>query len=461
MAKILIADDEANMRRVLSVILKADGHGVTEASGVEEAKRALISGSYDLLLTDMKMGDGDGLSLLAASREADPTLPVVFLTAYATVELAVEAMRAGAFDFIAKPFLPEPVKAVVRRACERAELLRENDRLRGQVRRLTTETELIGRSPAMMRVREMIAKVAPTSATVLITGETGTGKELAARAIHNQSPRASQPFLAVNCAAFTESLLESELFGHERGAFTGADRTRTGLFEAAHRGTLFLDEAGEMSLALQARLLRVLMDGQVMRVGSTSPRTVDVRILVATHRDLRRRAEEGLFRQDLYYRLAVVPLEIPPLRERKQDIPLLADHALVAVARDLKIPPRRLTPAALASLAAYSFPGNVRELRNLIERAYILAGGEDELRPEDFPSVMPKSSPGGARDALPAVPDGMDLRSALEAMERGLIERALHEAGGVQAEAARRLGVSRSDLSYKVKRLKIQAGGKP
>src|SRR5207248_9731083 len=311
------------MRKILASNLVQDGHTVTEAAGLAEATACLASNTYDAVITDQKMPDGQGLDVLARAREMDPALAVVFLTAFASVELAVESMRHGAFDFITKPFRPDVVGATARRACEHTELLRENGLLRLTVDRLEGSGEIFGSSPATLAVRMMIARVAPTGATVLITGETGTGKELVARAIHKSSPRAQKPFVAVNCAAFTETLLESELFGHEKGAFTGADRLRQGLFEAAHEGTLFLDEAGEMSLAAQAKLLRVLTDGQVLRVGSTRPRRVDVRVLVATHRDLQQRVQDGLFREDLYYRLAVVPIPLPPLRERREDIPVL------------------------------------------------------------------------------------------------------------------------------------------
>jgi len=289
MARILIVDDELSHLRVLLSLLSGDGHRVVTAGSVAEARTALAERLFDLVITDQKMPDGDGLSLLVHCREVDPTLPVVFLTAFATVELAVEAMRQGAFDVVPKPFVPDQVRAVVQRATERTALVRENERLQGQVRRLAEEGELVGDSAAMERVRELIRRVAPTPATVLVTGETGTGKELVARAVHAASPRAEEPFVAVNCAALTESLLESELFGHEKGAFTGAERARPGVFEAADRGTLLLDEAGEMSLALQAKLLRVLVDGEVVRVGSTVPRRVDVRVVVATHRDLAQR----------------------------------------------------------------------------------------------------------------------------------------------------------------------------
>ncbi len=320
MSRILVVDDEPNMRKILAANLAHDGHEIAEAGGVNDARNLLSSNQFDAVITDQKMPDGQGLDVLAYVRELDPALSVVFLTAFATVELAVESMRQGAFDFITKPFQPQVVLATVHRACEHTALLRENDILRLTVDRLEGSADIYGSSPPILAIREMIARVAPTKATVLIIGETGTGKELVARAIHKSSPRAQKPFIPVNCAAFAETLLESELFGHERGAFTGADRMHQGLFEAAHEGTLFLDEAGEMSPAAQAKLLRVLTDGTVLRLGSTKPRAVDVRVLVATHRDLEERVRQGTFREDLYYRLAVVPISVPPLRKRSEDL---------------------------------------------------------------------------------------------------------------------------------------------
>ena len=462
MACILIVDDEKNMRRILSTILQGEGHVVVEAAGVKEAIELVSRAQYDLIVTDQKMPDGNGLSVIAAARDADPSLPVVMLTAFATVDLAVEAMRKGAFDFIAKPFTPEALLSVVKRAIEHAELLRENDRLRIEIGRLGFSDEILGNSPEIRNLRDRIARVAPTNATVLITGETGTGKELVARAIHKGSARANNSFVAVNCAAFQETLLESELFGHERGAFTGADRSRQGLFEAAHRGTLFLDEAAEMSLSLQAKLLRVLVDGQVLRVGATTPRNIDVRLIVATHRDLMRRVKEGLFREDLYYRIAVVPIHIPPLRERREDIPLLVQHLLRQVAHDLKLPVRQIKPGAMNKLLQYEFPGNIRELRNLIERACIL-NREKEIDPSDVVLASEEQSSRNndlSEDRLQrwltALPPHLELRHILEEIERQLLVRALRSAHGVQAEAARSLELSRSDVAYKIRKYALE-----
>jgi two-component system, NtrC family, response regulator HydG len=461
MGRILIVDDEASMRRILAFNLRQDQHEIWEACGVQEAQRTLASSGFDVVVTDQRMPDGEGLAVLAYAQESDPTVPVILLTAVATIELAVESMRQGAFDFLTKPFQPEVVRATVRRACERTRLLRENILLKDVVVRLEGASEIYGESPAMSEVRARIARVAPTNATVLITGETGTGKELVARAIHRNSRRASKPFVAVNCAAFTETLLESELFGHEKGAFTSADRQRQGLFEAAHEGTLFLDEAGEMSLAAQAKLLRVLTEGELMRVGSTRPRRVDVRVLVATHRDLEQRVKEGLFRQDLFYRLAVVPIHLAPLRDRIHDIAGLSDIFCHQVATELKMPRRHLRAQALEKLRQYRFPGNVRELRNLIERAYILTSNL-EISADDLPLAQKEldASAGNGRHpnafAAPAS-DSFDLTGFLEGAEKELILRTLNATHGAQAEAARRMGLSRSALAYKLTKYSIRS----
>jgi DNA-binding NtrC family response regulator len=459
LSRILIVDDERSMRKILASNLVQDGHIVTEAAGVAEATACLAANRYDAVITDQKMPDGQGLDVLARARDMDSALAVVFLTAFASVELAVQSMRQGAFDFITKPFQPDVVGATARRACEHTELLRENGLLRLTIDRLEGSGEIFGSSPATLAVRMMIARVAPTGATVLITGETGTGKELVARAIHKSSPRAQKPFVPVNCAAFTETLLESELFGHEKGAFTGADRLRQGLFEAAHEGTLFLDEAGEMSQPTQAKLLRVLAEGKIVRVGSTKPRDVDVRVVVATHRDLEDRVRQGTFRQDLYYRLAVVPIALAPLRRRREDIPGLCELFCRQVSRELKMPVRSISPAALEKLKRYDFPGNIRELRNLIERALILSTGS-EIGPEDFPLALnvegPQDSGEGHLNWINSEPETVNLRELLEQVEKGLIARALKSGAGVQAEAARRLQVSRSDLAYKLTKYGIR-----
>jgi DNA-binding NtrC family response regulator len=471
MGRILIVDDEPNMRRILVSNLRQDGHELAEAAGVEEAKRCLAGNDLDVVFTDQKMPDGEGLEVIAAIGESDPTISVVMLTAVATIELAVASMRQGAFDFLTKPFQPDVIRATARRACEHTRLRRENVLLKDAVVRLEGASEVYGESTGIQAVREKIARVAPTNATVLITGETGTGKELVARAIHRNSPRSAKPFVAVNCAAFTETLLESELFGHEKGSFTGADRPRQGLFEAANDGTLFLDEAGEMSPAAQAKLLRILVDGQLLRVGSTKPREVNVRVLVATHRDLQQRVKDRLFREDLYYRIAVVPIHLPPLRERQEDICGLCEILLRQVATELKMPPRSISADALANLQRYHFPGNIRELKNLIERAYILSSRE-EMDIEDFPVPQGVSVAAGVSigtptngntavqaAVLPQPSASFDLSAFLDQTEKELIVKTLTATRGAQAEAARRLGLSRSALAYKLTKYNIRGTG--
>lgn len=455
MGKVLIVDDEPSMRRIVKANLRQDSHTSVEASSPSEAIALLLKENFDVVLTDQKMAGGSGLDVLRAVQESDPTTSVIFLTAVGTVELAVESMRQGAFDFLTKPYVLDVMLATIRRACERTALLRENAVLRTTVRKLEGADEIIGESKSICVVRELIARVAQASSTVLITGETGTGKELVARAIHRNSPRANRPFIAINCAAVTETLLESELFGHERGAFTGAEKARNGLFEAAHEGTLFLDEVAEMSPAAQAKLLRVLANGEIQRVGSTTLRKVDVRVLAATHRDLQARVHGGQFREDLFYRLAVVPIQLPPLRERKEDIEDLCQMLCARIAREMKVPSKQLSVGAVAKLRSYAFPGNIRELANLLERALIL-GQDFELQPEDFP-LQPGAAPSSRSgtevtiELLAAqLPEQLDLREMLAKLERSLIERAINSSGGVQAEAARRLGLSRSDLGYKV-----------
>ena len=465
MAKILVIDDEPGMRRILEVNLRRDGYSVASAEGTRSALELLKKEDFDVVLTDHKMPDGSGLDILRAVQEDDPTTSVIFLTAVGTLELAVESMREGAFDFLTKPFAPDVVRAAVRRASEHTALLRENAALKTAVQKLEGAGELLGKSAALCRVRDFIGRVAGTNTTVLITGETGTGKELVARAIHRNSQRAKKPFIAINCAAVTETLLESELFGHERGAFTGAEKSRSGLFEAAHEGTLFLDEVAEMSPAAQAKLLRVLADGEIQRVGSTVTRHVDVRVLAATHRKLEQRISDGQFREDLYYRLAVVPVHLAPLRERPEDIVELSRALCLRIAAEMKVSARPISAAALAKLTGYSFPGNVRELKNLLERALILGQGA-ELEADDFflpvaLATAPQGKEAMTAEALAAeLPEQLDLRQTMTRIERALLIRALDLAQGVQAEAARQLGLSRSDLGYKVGKLGLVGGAK-
>ena len=454
MARVLIVEDEPNMRKLLGMHLRSEGHAPVLAAALQEARSALQTQDFDVVLTDQKLPDGEGLELLAALAQTGPAPALVVLTAYGSVELAVETMRKGAFDFLTKPFSTENLKAVIARAAEHTRLRRENNLLRSAVGNLEGETEIRGGSPAVERLRELVRLAGPTDATVLITGETGTGKELVARALHRASSRASKPLISVNCAALPETLLESELFGHEKGAFTGADRVRIGLFETAHQGTLFLDEAGEISPAAQAKLLRVLAEGRISRVGSTVAREVDVRVLVATHRDLLTQVEAGRFRQDLYYRLAIVPIEVPPLRERSADIPEIARYLLGEIAAELKTPRRTLSPEVTRQLMHYRFPGNIRELRNLLERACILTRG-DTIDSLDLPAPSRPVPPGPPTGG--GMPAEFDLRGAMAQWERTAIERMLVSTHGAKAEAARRLGISKSDLTYKLAKYNLGA----
>ena len=452
MAKILIVEDEPNMRKLLAMNLRGDGHIPVEVATIKAGLEAVYANDFDVILTDQRLPDGEGLQIVSAVSQSGSAAAVIVLTAYGSVELAVETMRKGAFDFLTKPFSGENLRAVIQRAARHTLLRRENDLLRSAVGKLEGQSEIRGQSTQVARLRELIAKVGPTEATVLITGETGTGKELVARAIHKASGRADKPLVSVNCAAFPETLLESELFGHEKGSFTGADRIRHGLFETAHQGTLFLDEAGEMSPAAQAKLLRVLAEGKITRVGSSTSRDVNVRVLAATHRNLRREVEEGRFRQDLYYRLAIVPIEVPPLRERAEDIPELADYLLEQIAGELKMPKRTLHPDTLPQLTAYRYPGNIRELRNLLERACILTSSR-EIGWIDLPEAPDEQYVGAS--SAPSIagmtlPEEFPLRSMLASWERTIIEQTLLKTKGSKTEAARRLGLSKSDLSYKL-----------
>ncbi|NUM52721.1 MAG: sigma-54-dependent Fis family transcriptional regulator [Candidatus Hydrogenedentes bacterium] len=439
------------MRRVLALLLAEDGHTIVQAEGAQQALRFLSQEMFDVVLTDHRMPDGKGLDVIDACTDVSPYLPVIMITSFASIDLAVDAMRHGAFDFIAKPFEPDAVRAAVRRAIDHCKVQRENSLLRSEVHRIKSGgDEFLGTSAPIRCLREQIVRVAPTDTTVLILGETGTGKELVSRTIHAMSLRAQMPFIAVNCAAMPESLLESILFGHEKGAFTGANQAKQGLFEAAHGGSLFLDEIGEMPFALQAKLLRFFTNGEVLRVGAHTPRHVDVRLLLATNRNLEDMVKTGGFRQDLYYRIAVVPLTVPPLRDRRDDIPGLVEHFLRIVRTELNLPVRSITPSALAALQAYSFAGNVRELRNLIERAYILGSG-DEITLEDLPIPQAAGEDGEAPASEP--PEGeINLREYIDRTERTIVERTLRECAGNQSEAARRLCLSRSDMNYRVRK---------
>jgi len=444
----LVVDDEPGHRMLVRAVLEDAGWRVTDAPSGEAALALLDRAQPHVALVDMKMPGMDGLTLMRELHARIPALPVVLLTAFGSVGTAVEAMKQGAFDYLTKPADNDELTAVLEKSYEYRRLLEENARLRSELQGGATEA-LVGASPSILRVRELIEQAGPSEATVLILGESGTGKELVARSLHRASPRAEGPLVTINCAALTESLLESELFGHERGAFTGAVERKRGLLEVADGGTLLLDEIGEFPLALQPKLLRALQERKFRRVGGTAEIESDVRIVAATNRDLPTMIAAGAFREDLYYRLNVVTLEVPPLRRRSEDIPLLALHFLLRFGNELGRRIRTIAPEVLAILQAHAWPGNVRELRNIIERGTLFCLS-DTLRPEDLPEALSGRAIDSAATALPEL--GRPLPELLDEMEERLIRLALVRARGVQAQAAELLGVSRSNLQYKLKK---------
>jgi DNA-binding NtrC family response regulator len=449
--KVLVVDDQKNMRATTAIVLRQAGHVVEEAEDGAAAVQRLQQETFDVVLTDLRMPSVDGMEVLRAAQRLAPETQVIVMTAYGTIESAVDAIREGAYDFLAKPFKEDELLLRVSKALEKRRLLGEVSLFAGEFRKRYGLEHIVGRSAAMREVLDRVVRVAPTDATVLVTGESGTGKELVARAIHVASRRGDKPFVPVNCAAITETLLESELFGHAKGAFTGAIRARRGLFEEANGGTLFIDEVGETAPGFQAKLLRALQEGEIRRVGESAPVQVDVRIIAATNQDLRRAISERRFREDLYYRLAVVPVRIPPLRERREDIPLLAAHFVQRYNRrtaEGKI----LTPEALARLVEHEWPGNVRELENAIEQAAALSPAR-EIRAGDVHLEA-------ARDAGPGRDeDRRTLAEAVEDAERRTIEAALARCEGDLGRVARELGVSPTTLWRRMKRLAIEAHG--
>jgi len=449
---ILIIDDEENLRHMLTLMLTRQGYVVDSAAHGEKALICIKDKAYDFILCDIRMPEMDGKTFLARALEEHVNVPIIMMSAYGTVETAVECMKMGAYDFISKPFKKDEIVMVLKKAEERERLKEENSQLRAAVSGRFAYSGILSRNARMEDIFSQIRKVTNLKTTVMILGESGTGKELVARAIHNNGCRASKPFVAVNCGAIPENLLESELFGHVRGAFTDASDDKTGLFEQADGGTLFLDEVGDMPLALQVKLLRVLQDEQIRRVGANSSRKVDVRVVSATSRDLLADVKLGVFREDLYFRLNVFCLNLPPLRERVEDIPLLAEHFIRTCANGAEQHSLRIEPDAMRCLMSYGWPGNIRELENAIERAAILCDGGNITSGNLPSSVMTgvESHPQSIRD------EDLSIKKAEEAMERDLIGKALAKTGGNRTQAAKILEISHRSLLYKLKDFGIE-----
>ncbi len=455
MYTILLIEDNETMREGMALVLKKMGHQLAQAMDGQEGIHLLTSGSFDLVVTDYKMEGMDGLAVLKEVKRLTPRTEVILITAYGTIELAVEAMQEGAIDFITKPFSHQEFQIKVAKALERIQERRdlqrisdENLYLRGEVDLHFNYAEIVGHSPVMQNIYRLIEKVAPTDSSVLISGESGTGKELVARAIHKASHRENKPFIRVNCGALAEGILESELFGHERGAFTGAVKQKKGRFELAHEGTIFLDEIGDISPAMQLKLLRVVQEKEFERVGSEKTISVDVRIIAATNKNLKQEVHEGRFREDLYYRLHILPIVLPPLRDRKGDIPSLVEHFLKRIETEIGRAGLEITESAIKALTDYNWPGNIRELENVLSRAAVLCE-EKMISLADLPLFIEDRVP---EEFAQAADDTMDLNHTMEQIERKMIEKALDKANGVKTEAARLLNVKTSALYYKLEK---------
>jgi DNA-binding NtrC family response regulator len=444
---IVVVDDDSSVRRVIKMQLEEAGHSVALAADGEQARGLIDEQRPKLVITDLRMPCSDGMDLLRYVREGGRETTVIIITAFGTVENAVEAMKAGAYDYITKPIDYEALVAAVHRAMERQNLLEEVSNLRCALDQKYGLENIVGHSKVLLQVLEMASRVAQRDSTVLIHGETGTGKELLARAMHHNSRRRSRPFVTINWGAIPKELLEAELFGYTRGAFTGAHAPKPGKIELADGGTLFLDEVGELPLEMQVKLLRLLQHGEVDKIGSAAAGTVDVRVIAATHRNLQAMIEDGSFREDLYYRLAVVPLELPPLRERREDIPELAQHLFAKLKQRHGMPHLRIRPAVMSCLASFRWPGNVRELENVIERMVVLSAG-DEITEADLPEQIRAARP--VRDSV--LLELPDEGISLEAVERELLVRALEKSAWNQSRAARYLDISRRTLIYRMEK---------
>lgn len=445
--RILVIDDEEAMRHVLTSMLAKEGYLVKTCANGDEGMKALDDEVFDILLCDIRMPGMDGLSFFRGIKKKGHQLPVIIMSAYGTIDTAVEAIKEGAYDYISKPFRQDEIILTLRKAEEREKLARENMRLREAVEKRYSFSSIIGKGPRMQEVFNAIRKVADVKSTVLLTGESGTGKELVARAIHYNSIRKDEPFIAVNCGAIPENLIESELFGHVKGAFTDAVKTRKGLFEEADGGTLFLDEIGELPLALQVKLLRVLQEGEIARVGSATIIKVDVRIITATTKALAEEVKEGRFRDDLFYRLNVFSLKLPPLRERNEDIPMLVDHFINKYREKLDINIIGIDRDALELTINYYWPGNVRELENAIERAIVMSEGE-KITVNDLPAEL---KAGGGAPVVHIEEDNLSIKKNNRNLEERLIRKALAETGGNRTKAAKLLEISHRALIYKIK----------
>jgi two-component system response regulator PilR (NtrC family) len=454
--RVLVVDDEQSMRELLAIMLRQAGYDVAVADGGEAAIPMLKSESFDLVVTDLRMRKVDGLAVLKAAKDSSPRTAVLVVTAFASTDTAVEAMKLGAYDYITKPFKLDELKLTVANALERRRLQEENQALRRQLRRERGFENFVGRSPKMLDVFETIRKTADSGSTVMITGESGTGKELVAQALHWESSRRSGPFVSVNCGAVPETLMESELFGHVKGAFTGAVASTEGLFAAADGGTLFLDEITEIPQSVQVKLLRAIQERQIRRVGDTRDVKVDVRLVAASNRDLGKAVADGVLREDLFYRLNVIPVHLPPLRDRREDIPHLVAHFIKKLSREVGREVSGATPDALAVLEQYHWPGNIRELENVVERAMVL-GSSDTLTADALPPTLRQPRD---HDEVPVeLPtEGVDLEAMLDRIERRYIQLALDRVGGVQTRAAELLRVSFRQFRYKLQKFQQRGG---
>jgi DNA-binding NtrC family response regulator len=452
-ARILLAEDEKTQRDLLEGFLKKEGFSVDAVANGREALQKLEGNLFDVVLIDYKMPELDGLQTLMEIRKRYVDLPVVMMTAYGTVETAVASMKQGAFDYLTKPIDLEELLIILQKVIERSSLIRENRELKTRLQERYTFANIVCGSPKMEEVLGLVARVAPSQATVLVLGESGTGKELIANAIHYASPRSGKPLIKVSCSAFPETLLESELFGHEKGAFTGAAQRRTGRFEEADGGTIFLDEIGDLSPGIQVKFLRILQEKEFQRLGSNLNLRTDVRVITATHRNLEEAIRKGLFREDLYYRLNVISIPLPPLRERREDIPLLIDHFLKKYSKENQKSIVDISKEARALLLRYPYPGNVRELENIIERAVVLCRREI-ITVQDLPFHLQE----GQSEAPAFAQKDKSLPESLEEIEKDLIVKALHQHQWVQTKAAESLRISERVLRYKMKKYKIRSG---